>query len=301
MPSVVFVEKQVRELGADRFINIPFFVKSGDVIGSSTLPWKPSKIELLQLSRPDLMKMVPFTVEKKKKATKEELAVILMENWSEVVQCASSSSSDQKGGGYDDDKEKDTDKDKDEDKNEDDEPSLPLPEAEDDAFVITVQKTWDNEFRNFVVSGFFTIAMLKAMIAGVWNIAVRAQRIVLRGADCADHLTFDDLGVFDAVIFQLFIQGVGGAGVKRRAITIADMKPLENDHAGIKAIFALSSFNSRPWLQSMEKDMVRDYLAELENRKSVPQQVSSTVERIVEYKTVKDGKATTQLQRTTLF
>ncbi|CAJ1382765.1 unnamed protein product [Effrenium voratum] len=66
------------------------------------------------------------------------------------------------------------------------------------------------------------------------------------------------------------------------------MKPLENDHAGIKAIFALSSFNSRPWLQSMEKDMVRDYLAELENRKSVPQQVSSTVERIVEYKTVKD-------------
>ena len=284
MPSLVFIEKNA--------MLVPLFMNTGDVVGDAPIPWKPSADDLVQLSRDELVQLHPYSDDIKKRQTKDDIAEEIVQLWSETLIKVGTSQERsffvKKGGrgGYGDDRDQDKDDDND-DKDDFDNPVLP-PETFGDDFGITVQKGWIQEFKNFNINPSFTVMMLKAMIAMFWNINVRAQRLVFNNVVLEDHFTFEMMGITSSVVIYLFIQGVAGASQKRRFISLTDLKVKNDDLDGVKKIFALEAFNSRGWLLTLDFDTVKEYLKELEGRKSTPQQISSTVERIIEYKTVKD-------------
>lgn len=206
MPSVIFIEKDAGNRDA-------YWAETGDVLTSSTMPWSPSLKQLMTLSRADLCNLLPSNAPKvSKNDNKEQLASILIEMWPSVLLDASSSSGSGSGGkkGYDGNG---GDGNEEGDKNDDegDNPDPAIYGLGD--FYLTVQKNFNGvSFKNYLVNGNYTIAVLKALIANHWNINPIDQRLLHRGVDVDDFYTLNDLGIDHTTVVTLLLRVRGGAG-----------------------------------------------------------------------------------------
>eukprot|EP00438_Fugacium_kawagutii_P016551 Skav230612 [mRNA] locus=scaffold3185:11140:12216:+ [translate_table: standard] len=297
MPSLVFAK-------TDGSV-APFFVNSGDVFTASNA-WKPDPFESKKLSRDDLLKICP-NFQYPAGATKSDIVSILMRDWDEVMQfaCQKSSSmvsvtvptgtSDMHQGGSSggqgyggDGGGGDEPEDEPSDDNSGDE-DIYQSDNEDwlEVFISNGSSTMVSE-----VKGSWLFKSIFYSVATKWKIGnTRVMRFVnVKGDTMIPNITIAQNEVKHRGTLTLLFDGVGGASQKRRAISIADMTIRETDLDGVKAVFNIKKFNSRGWLATLPADKVKDYLMEIENRKNLPQQVSSTLERINEFKSVKDWK-----------
>ena len=125
------------------------------------------------------------------------------------------------------------------------------------------------------------------------GLSTNSMRFVnVKGDTMIPSITIEQNKVKHHSTLTLLFDGKGGASQKRRAISIVDMTVKPSDVDAVKAVFSITSFNSRGWLQSLSKDDTKEYLMEIENRKNLTQQVSSTIERVQEFKALKDRKNT---------
>ena len=215
MPSLVFIEKD--------FLFVPFFVESGDVFSViASEPWKLNKVDLLKLSRTDLLQLVPRRHDVKKRHTKEEITELLTEVWTEVVDeknrvgvskgrsDKSSGSGDRGFSGGGDDRD-------DQDNDQGGFQPVPLPpdDSDNDMFSLTVQKCWSPPtFKSFVVAPNYSL-MVKVLLTNEWGVAVRSLRLQKAGFDLLDDALLIESDIDNSVVLQAVVRGFGGGKPKR--------------------------------------------------------------------------------------
>ena len=220
MPSLIFLEKEVVEIGVPRFTIMAFFTQSGELLKGDTPAWSPNASDLMELTQNDLLNVAPSHLVKSY-YNKSQLSSIILENWDVIIEektlalvrddekkqggsYGGGRGSGGSGGGKGD---------------EDDVfggvPIPPMPD-DDDAFDLTVQKTWaPTEFKVFKVNPLYTVEMLKAVVSYHFKVGINSIRLMEGGIDLLDHLELVVLDIDNTKVVNAVIRGLGGASQKR--------------------------------------------------------------------------------------
>ena len=292
-----------------------FFVHTADRIDVMKA-WKPSVDDLMFLSRDDLVRLGDGNFQFTSKDVKKDIATCLVRDWDKVISffgnksysytlpsfgsIGGASSHQEKGhDGYGGDGFGGDGGDEPEDEPSDDGDDDDLQGSDNDEWLELFIKNGTST-KVIEVKGSWLFKSVYYQAAAKWRTSTNAMRFVnVKGDTMIPSITIEQNKVKHHTTLTILFDGVGGASQKRRAISIVDMTVKTTDVDAVKAVFAITSFNSRGWLQTLSKDDTKEYLMEIENRKNLTQQVSSTIERVQEFKALKDRK--TQKQNTTFF
>ncbi|CAJ1333168.1 unnamed protein product [Effrenium voratum] len=183
---------------------------TGDVVTEDTPAWTPTKQKLMELTKDELMALVPENVDVKAKTTKGDICEFILSNWSFVINEAKACGG--KGGGEEGDKDRGRDDGKEQKGRDNDFDDIPFPSQPDDGdLVICVQRTFrDILFRNFTLNKDDSVATLKGLLYGAWSVPTRHQRLVFNNNDLSDTMSLNESGIEDGSVVYLFIRGVGG-------------------------------------------------------------------------------------------
>ena len=72
-------------------------------------------------------------------------------------------------------------------------------------------------------------------------------------------------------------------------MVLSDMKAKDDDHACIKKLFEMDTFQERSFLAKLKVDELKDYKTSLEAIKSTPNLVQATIDKFPDYANVKVG------------
>ena len=75
---------------------------------------------------------------------------------------------------------------------------------------------------------------------------------------------------------------------QKRKVSLADVKALETDPQPLKDLFAEATFDTKAFLDSMNKTELTEYLHALEAKRTIANQISSTVDRVPSLTKLKD-------------
>ena len=96
---------------------------------------------------------------------------------------------------------------------------------------------------------------------------------------------FEKLGVKAGCTIK-FIVSISGGG-KRARVSVADLRPMENDPPIIRAIFAETSFNFGAFIDTIDRTTIISFISTIEKTRTISQQIQSTVDHIPAFKSVK--------------
>ena len=129
---------------------------------------------------------------------------------------------------------------------------------------------------------------LPFIISGKVGIPSEAISVYHNDIYILDYTQFWEMNIGADLILHFGVSGSGGMpSNKRKAVSMVEMKPKPTDPPRIQQILSLQEFKSRAWLETLALTSLKDYLKEIDARKSTPQLVSSTMSRIGEYETIK--------------
>ena len=77
-------------------------------------------------------------------------------------------------------------------------------------------------------------------------------------------------------------------GGKRARVSVADLRPMENDPQIIQAIFTETSFNFESFIGSMDRSALVKFIGDIEKNRTITLQVQTTVDNIPAFKSAKD-------------
>ena len=75
--------------------------------------------------------------------------------------------------------------------------------------------------------------------------------------------------------------------MKRKAISLAEIRAFDSDPDAIKGIFAETSFNATAWLDSLSKEQVTGYENLMERNRGVAAHIQGIVDMVPTYAAVK--------------
>ena len=78
----------------------------------------------------------------------------------------------------------------------------------------------------------------------------------------------------------------GGAREAVKRVKHQDMMAKASDIQQVKACFAITKFNSEPWLATLTPQKLAKYMKDIENQRAAPKVVDSTVKHIIEFTTL---------------
>ena len=77
-------------------------------------------------------------------------------------------------------------------------------------------------------------------------------------------------------------------GGKRARVSVADLRPMENDPQIIQAFFTDTSFNFESFIGSMDRSALVKFIGDIEKNRTITLQVQTTVDNIPAFKSAKD-------------
>lgn len=131
-----------------------------------------------------------------------------------------------------------------------------------------------------------TIATIKAIIQRTEGIPRREQRLSVRsGSYLDDNTTLERNGIQNEATIYLSLCLAGGAPPGKRpkpTILASELTAKNDDHDLVKACFAIASFRSRSWIDSLPYDKLKEYQSFLETERNYDRQCTGTVDFIQE-------------------
>eukprot|EP00439_Symbiodinium_sp_Y106_P031234 s403_g3.t1 len=180
---------------------------------------------------------------------------------------------------------------------------IPTNEAFITVCIKVFTNTEDDVPKEIRTNKFFTCRDFVYYVAGLFNLERFYHGDITLSCDAiagGDDMMWHDHDILDVMdggwkLQELGVKGghtlnikFGGRGgtVKRRVIAISERQAKEDD-IPFKAIFSLDRFQGTAWMIPLPLDQLTSYSQYLDNRKTFPNQVNTTLQRINELVTLK--------------